>query len=59
MDMKFIESELTEIDTEKRQPASYVRKSFTSGKPVKNAVLYITALGNYIGYINGRRLDEL
>jgi len=35
-------------------PAQYLRKTFTADKPVRRALLYTSALGNYQAHINGR-----
>lgn len=51
----FIELE-GKIDSELQQPASYVRRSFQINKEIKNAELVISALGTYVGYLNGERL---
>lgn len=56
--LKFIEPEKNPPEKKKRAPASYIRKSFCVNGDVKNAELYITALGVYIGYLNGERLDN-
>lgn len=53
----FVEPEW-EIDSEKEQPASYIRHSFLIQKPVQGATLLITALGVYEAYVNGKRLGE-
>ena len=41
-----------------RLAARYLRKTFTADKKVKRAVLYISGLGMYEAYINGRRISE-
>ena len=56
--LKFIEPEKNPPEKKKRAPASYIRKSFCVNGDVKKAELYITALGVYIGYLNGERLDN-
>ena len=53
----FVEPE-ADFDKEERQPASYLRRSFDITKPVREARLEMTALGTYIGYLNGQRLTE-
>lgn len=53
----FVESEF-EIDPAVRQPASYFRRKFKIEKDVKHAELRMSALGVYIGYLNGIRLSE-
>lgn len=58
MRLQFIEPETEEFDAKKRQPASYLRRSFTVEKKVAQAELTMTALGCFIGYLNGKRLDE-
>lgn len=40
-------------------PCPYTRKSFTYDKPLKRATLYITALGLYEAYLNGKRVGDL
>ncbi len=39
-------------------PVRYLRKDFESGKPVRRATLYVTALGLYEVHINGHRIGE-
>ncbi len=53
----FIEPEIT-FDIKQRQPASYIRKTFYINKRISQARLSITALGVYLGYFNGERLDD-
>ncbi|MFO7636821.1 MAG: family 78 glycoside hydrolase catalytic domain, partial [Clostridia bacterium] len=53
----FIEPEGT-INPRKRQPASYLRRSFTVDKEVREATLRVTACGIYKAYINGREVDD-
>ncbi len=53
----FVEPE-GEIEKDKRQPASYIRRNFYVRGEIRKAVLDITALGVYIGYINGHRLTQ-
>lgn len=53
----FIEPEL-EIDTAKRQRASYVRKTFYVSEELESAVIKISACGLYKAYINGVELDK-
>lgn len=55
--MNFIRLE-NDFNRNKRQPASYVRHCFQIGRPVRSANLKITALGVYIGYLNGQRLTD-
>jgi len=38
------------------RPAALLRKSFTAGKPIARARLYVTALGGYEAHINGKRV---
>lgn len=57
LEYRFIEPEL-EIDTKKRQPASYLRRRFRVSKKIVKAQMSTTALGCYIGYLNGVRVDE-
>jgi alpha-L-rhamnosidase len=39
-------------------PAAWVRKAFTPTKPVARAVLYATARGTYVPWINGQRIGQ-
>jgi alpha-L-rhamnosidase len=39
-------------------PASYLRKAFQVDKPVKKALIYVTALGICDVYVNGKRVSE-
>ena len=39
-------------------PPPYLRKSFTIDKPIKQAVVYASALGLYELHINGKRIGE-
>ncbi|HEV2436484.1 MAG TPA: family 78 glycoside hydrolase catalytic domain [Verrucomicrobiae bacterium] len=39
-------------------PGRYLRKDFTTTKPIAKARLYATALGVYAAYINGRRVSN-
>jgi alpha-L-rhamnosidase len=41
-----------------RLAARYLRKSFTTGKEVKRAMLYISGLGSYEAYLNGQRVSD-
>ena len=41
-----------------RLAARYLRKEFDAGKPVKNALLYISGLGSSETYLNGKRIAE-
>lgn len=52
----FIEVEIEKFDIDIEQPASYVRRAFSIEKSVKRAVLQMTALGVYTGYLNGKKL---
>ncbi|WP_080905111.1 alpha-L-rhamnosidase [Parabacteroides sp. Marseille-P3160] len=48
-----------ETDKEKtRLAARYLRKEFSVGQKVKRAVLYISGLGSYETYLNGKRISE-
>lgn len=38
------------------QPAAYLRRTFAVSKPVQHARLYVTALGSYRVFLNGRRV---
>lgn len=53
----FIEPE-SEFHAKERQNASYLRKHFYIDKAVEKAVLDLTALGVYIGYLNGAALTQ-
>ncbi|MCF7972222.1 MAG: glycoside hydrolase family 78 protein [Phycisphaerae bacterium] len=39
-------------------PAQFLRQAFALSKPVKRAVVYASALGNYELYINGHRIGQ-
>jgi alpha-L-rhamnosidase len=39
-------------------PPSYLRKTFSVEKPIKRAVVYVSALGLYELHINGKRVGE-
>jgi alpha-L-rhamnosidase len=39
-------------------PCPYLRKSFAVDKPVKRAIVYVTALGLYELYLNGQRVGN-
>ena len=54
----FIEPEIGSINKKERQKASYIRKSFKVEPHLKKAIMYSTALGVYIPYLNGNKLDE-
>lgn len=54
----FIEPEIREFDEKKQQPASYIRKVFKIIRPIKHAKIYMTALGVYEPYLNGKRLGN-
>ncbi len=50
----------SEKDNAAAQPAHFFRKEFATAKPIQSARLYITSLGLYEAYINGKRVgDEL
>lgn len=53
----FIEPEL-EIDSSKRQNASYVRKEFEVKKGLVSANLKMSACGLYKAFLNGEELDQ-
>lgn len=40
------------------QPVAMLRKEFESDRPVKRAVLHVTALGNYEARINGQKVGD-
>lgn len=41
-----------------RLAARYLRKPFTAKKRVKRAMLYISGLGSYVAYLNGKRISD-
>ncbi|MBK5194616.1 MAG: glycoside hydrolase family 78 protein [Proteiniphilum sp.] len=41
-----------------RLAARYLRKPFTAKKGIKRAMLYISGLGSYEAYLNGKRVSE-
>ena len=45
-------------DNKTRLAARYLRKEFTADKAVKRAVLYISGLGSYEAYMNGKKVSE-
>ena len=47
-----------ERPNQKMGPCQYVRKAFAAAKPVKRARLYISALGIFEPYVNGRRIGH-
>lgn len=53
----FIELE-REIDPKIEQPAVYIRKKVEIEKPIRQASIWMTALGVYTGYMNGTRLGN-
>ena len=58
MKFVFIEPEIEVFNVKEQQPASYIRKSIQIRAGVKSARIYMTALGVYKGYINGKELDQ-
>lgn len=54
----FVEPEIGTVDLTKGQPASYIRKEFEIAEKPMKAILYMTALGVYKGFFNGRELDN-
>ncbi len=54
----FIRPEIEPFDPKTEQPASYVRRRFSVTKKVRKAVLSMTALGVYRGYLNGAEPDD-
>ena len=54
----FVEPELNALNIKEQQPASYIRKRIQIGGGVKTAKIYMTALGVYKGYFNGKELDN-
>jgi len=55
---QFIEPEENAINPKQQYPASYLRKAFQLEKEVETATLSMTALGVYVGYLNGQRLGS-
>ena len=55
--MKFVSPEVNAFDSRSRQCASYVRKSFSVREGLSKASLKMTALGVYVPYLNGDRID--
>ena len=53
---KWIDPELPH-EPEKKQPASYLRRRFTTKTP-GSACLYITCHGLYAAYLNGQRVGD-
>ena len=53
---KAVVNETAEGDT--RLAARYFRKPFESKQKVKRAVIYISGLGSYEAYINGKRISD-
>ncbi|MEE4194728.1 MAG: alpha-L-rhamnosidase N-terminal domain-containing protein, partial [Anaerolineae bacterium] len=47
-----------DFDVSEQQPASYTRKEFTLSAPIRKARLYITSLGFYQAYLNGKRVGD-
>ncbi|ULB33090.1 MULTISPECIES: alpha-L-rhamnosidase [Proteiniphilum] len=41
-----------------RLAARYLRKFFTAGKKARRAMLYVSGLGSYEAYLNGKRVSE-
>ena len=41
------------------RPSPYFRKEFQTSKPIKSVTAYISALGMYEAYINGKRIGDL
>ena len=41
-----------------RLAARYLRKEFTADKPVERAMLYISGLGSFDAYLNGKRISD-
>ncbi len=54
----FIEPEIVEFDCKVEQPASYLRRKFYINKKIKKAMVQMTALGVYEGYLNGKKLGN-
>lgn len=40
------------------QPAAYLRKTFESAKPVRRALVFASALGDYALHLNGKRVGD-
>lgn len=55
---QFMEPEINAADLTKGQPASYIRKEFEVTEKPSKAILYMTALGIYKGFLNGEELDN-
>jgi alpha-L-rhamnosidase len=53
---KWIEQGFTEDSV--MRPSPYFRKSFTANKKIRSARLYITSLGLYEAFLNGRRVGD-
>ncbi len=58
MKFHFIEPEIQKFKIKEQQPASYLRKSFQVKKDFLSVRIYMTALGVYKGYFNGKELDR-
>lgn len=58
LEHSFIQPEIETIDPKIEQPASYVRRRFSITKEIRKAILSMTALGVYRGYLNGAELDD-
>ncbi len=57
-DLHFIAPEPAAVGKKDPRPASYVRREFTAKEAPEKAVLYMTALGIYRGFLNGEPLDD-
>ncbi|MDP2335965.1 MAG: glycoside hydrolase family 78 protein [Bacteroidota bacterium] len=44
-------------DTMRSKPSQYFRKDFTSGKKIKSARVYVTSLGLYQLFLNGKKVS--
>lgn len=57
MKFTFIEPEIGKISKDP-QPASWIRKEFQILKPIEEGKVYMTALGVYKPFLNGKKLTE-
>ena len=57
LEFHFIEPELS-VDKNKKSPASYIKRMFSVKGQVRYARVYLTALGVYRAYINGKETDN-
>lgn len=57
IDMKFVTIP-GDFNKNERQPAMYAKRTFNVKKPLKKATVQMSALGVYVGYVNGKRLGD-